>query len=214
MTSNKKMLGVALASIIVLGGCASSPRTPDAPKSTVGTAYGVYHFEGLPARNGFPAVPAASWTPTEWLDLQDIDASCHRQMDPQIPGIAREVFLPSVKVSGGGAIGTASAAVWAFTGVSFVEYLKYAFGSYIGTTTMSYAERYAIARRYVQYACTYYAVGVASANGRLQGIGIIINPFTGDMEGVAPPTGPASRPGDPAPEAPSATSPVAPAPGS
>lgn len=208
MTSfNRRQRGVSLAVIAALSLTAActtpgGPRAPDTSAApTIGGAYGIYHFEGLSARNGYEAVPAAQWTATEWLDLQELDLSCHRQMDPQIPGLAQEVLLPSFKlgVMTGifGAIGTGFAAVKAFTGVSFQDYATYggvaggfsAFGSGIA----SYSDRAKLARRYVQYACMQFAVSEARRAGRLRGIGIIPNAGSSDFRGIPMPQGPASR---------------------
>jgi len=190
-----KMAIALMASASVLAACGTTNGT-DQARSTVGRSYGVYHAEGLPARDGLPAVPAAEWTSTEILDLQDLDASCHRQMDPQIPGVMREVFLPTGRMTlaaaTGGYLGVGHGAVTAFTGVSFSDYAKYgglaSLGQTLPTSAVAYSERYAIARRYVQYACMVYATGYASGHGRLDGIGIILNPFNSDMNGFTPPT--------------------------
>jgi hypothetical protein len=191
--------------LVGLGGCATHTDGP--PPSSVARAYGLYHFEGLAERDGLPAVPATEWTATQFLDLQELDSSCHRQMDPQIPSIVKEVFLPSGRMTlagaTGGAIGTGLGAVNAFTGVSFADYAKYAFGATIGqilpTSAIGYAERYSVGKRYVQYACMVYATNQASASGRLVGVGVILNPFLHDMNGVAAPTGTSAGPQSPAP---------------
>ncbi len=175
---------------------AQGPATP-----TVGGSYGVYHFGGLPARNGYEAVAPAQWTDTEWLDLQDLQKDCRTQMDPQIPGMANQILLPSFKLglSTGvfGALGTGFGAVSAFTGVSFADYAKYGglagMGSAFGSGLVSYADRYNQARNYVYYACQQFAVGEARRSGRLKGIGVIPWAGTGQMKPVARPTGTPSR---------------------
>ncbi len=207
MTSLLRPFGVLLAAFILisLGACATPggarPQADASQPQTVGGAYGVYHFEGLPARNGFEPVPAAQWTSTEWLDLQDLDRSCHRQMDPQIPGLAQEVLLPSFKLGAStgafGALGTGFGAVTAFTGVSFQDYANYggiAGGlSAFGSGLVNYSDRARLARRYVQYACVQFATSEARRSGRLRGVGIIPNAGSSDFRGVPMPQGPASR---------------------
>ncbi len=191
MLNMKSMRGPVIALMAIAG--IATDADAGSRKDKVGDSYGVVRFEGLPARNGYEEVPAAKWTPTEFLDLKDLDASCHRQMDPQIPGIMSDLVLPTAKMVVVGGVAGGLGAVAAFTGVSFMDYAKYAGISMSGTSLLSYSDRRKLAKNYVQYACMQFVVGEARRNGRLKGIGIIPNAFTSKMRGVSMPSGPASR---------------------
>lgn len=187
---------VAMASIAaLLGACGTTGTAPNGGPQ-VGGSYLVYNYGGLPARDGMPAVPAARWTATEYLDLQDLDRDCYEKMAPQIPGAAGEIaklgLTLGVTTAIGGGVGTALGAINAFTGTSFKDYLVYggasAGGSALGSGIGSGMDRYALAKRYVQYACMQFAVSHSQENGRLGGIGIIPWAGSGKARPVAPPS--------------------------
>lgn len=207
MTSFIRPLGVLLAAIITLGlgACGTTgglrPQPAAAQSPTVGGDYVVYTRAALPARNGYEAVPAATWTMSQWQDLADLQQACRTQLAPQIPGIVQEVFLPSGKLAlatalGGGA-GTAAGAVAGFTGVTFSDYLKYgslaAGGSALGSGLATYADRYELAKSYVNYACMQFQVSEVRRFGRLNGVGVGPWAGSGNTLGVPMPSGPASR---------------------
>lgn len=187
--------GVALASIaaLTLSACATGARAPAGTTNLGDGRYGVYHFDGLPARNGYEAIEPAQWTPTEYQDLEDLDRSCHAQMDPQLPSAITEVARMGATVAVPSSIGSGLGAIAGFTGVTFESYAKYAgiasFGSGIGAGI----DRVHMTRNYVQYACMQFAVGEARRHGRLRGIGIIPFPGVGSMRGVSMPNTAPSR---------------------
>lgn len=193
MLNMNSMRGPVIALMAIAGIATASDAHAAKREDKVGGSYGVMRFEGLPARNGYEEVPGAKWTPTEFLDLKDLDTSCHRQMDPQIPGIMSDLVLPTAKMVVVGGIAGGLGAVAAFTGVSFMDYAKYAGISLFGTGALSYSDRRKLAKNYVQYACMQFVTSEARRNGRLKGIGIIPNAFASKMKGVSMPSGPASR---------------------
>lgn len=183
-----------LAFTALLSACASTPQNTN----TVGGDYLVYRYEGLPARGNMPAVPAARWTADEYQDLLALDASCRRQMEPQLPSAAAQIGklgLRNLIGAGIGAgLGTGLGAIAAFTGVSFKDYALYGGlsggGSGLGAGIAGGMDRVEIARRYAQYACMQFATNhTREKSGRLDGIGILPNAGASRARGVANPGG-------------------------
>ncbi len=229
---NTKSLGMRGTSLVLIiaaaiqaTACASVPQGAKVQPDTIGGSYGVVRGAALPARNGFSAVPEAQWTETDWLDMQDFDKACHNQMDPLIPDMADQVALPSFKLAlstgvFGGLLG-GFAAVKSFTGVSFGDYATYmggaAFGSSGGSGIATYADRYNLAKNYVQYACMQFQVNRANKYGRLKDFGVIPWAGAGRMKPITKPTDmPLKRPDesatDPKTDANPPTTPIVPLP--
>ena len=198
------ILAIALATTLSACATPGGPRPQSGARATapqVGGDYLVVRRVAHPARDGFEAIPAATWSSGEWDDLARDDTGCRAQMDPYIPGIVQEVFLPSGKLALstalGGGLGTAVGAVAGFTGVTFGDYLKYgslaAGGSALGSGLATYADRYELAKSYVQYACMQFQVSEARRFGRLNGIGILPWAGTGDTLPVPRPEGPPAQ---------------------
>lgn len=184
-----------LAFAALLSACASAPKQDT---NTVGGDFLVYRYEGLPARANMPAVPAARWTSDEYQDLLALDASCRRQMEPQLPSAAAQIGklgLRNLIGAGIGAgLGTGLGAIAAFTGVSFRDYALYGGlsggGSGLGAGIAGGIDRAEVARRYAQYACMQFAVNhTREKSGRLDGIGILPNAGASRARGVANPGG-------------------------
>ncbi|MDB5237454.1 MAG: hypothetical protein JWL88_556 [Parcubacteria group bacterium] len=169
---NKLSITSALIASLALTGCATAPgpQTTASANTLGGGAYLVGHFPGIPSIDGAPAIAPDEFGPTQFKQLQYLDQQCHLQMDPYIPSAAAQIGGMAGKfglLTGiGGAVGTGLGAIAAFTGVSFIQYLKYgglaAMGSGLGSGAAAASNQYNIAKRYVQYACMQGFVARAS----------------------------------------------------
>lgn len=185
-------LACAIAAIVSLPACTSVSRTlPNEPVNQVGghSGYGVVRFEGLSARDGLPQVAGAEWSPTQFNDLKELRASCKRQVEPMIPNAAKEISAAVSRPVVGSAVGTGLGAVAAFTGVNFVDYLKYGGLASLGGNAGSYTNQYQLAKGYVEYACMQFVVSEARRSQRLKGIGVVVRPFLTSGQGVPMPAG-------------------------
>lgn len=202
---HSKLVGVStLILAMTLSACASGVAKRD--PNVVGGSYLVVRYEGLPARGDQPAVPAAEWTSAEFLDLQTLDASCRRQIEPQLPAAAEQIgklgLRNLVSVGVGAAVGTGLGAIAAFTGVSFKDYALYGGlsggGSGLGAGIAGGIDRAQIARNYAEYACMQWSVNhTAEKSGRLDGIGILPYAGVGRARGVTDPGGASNQRGTP-----------------
>ncbi len=76
MTSTVATLAAAA---IALSGCASAPAPINAKPgtNTIGGAYLVGNFPGMPAIGDRPAVAADPWGPDQFQQVQFLDRKCH-----------------------------------------------------------------------------------------------------------------------------------------
>lgn len=175
-TKTLVLLGLAAISVSACGTTSNNPNE-------LGGAYMVTVFPGLPATGNQPAVAADPFGPDQFRQMQHLDVSCDKQLDPQLPGVVGQVAQAGVRqvptiLLGGVATGRAA---HKHLGADKKRYTNYArdsiAGSVLGGAIANGIDRKEIGDHTAKYACMQGFVARASQKGQLKGVNPV--PWTG-----------------------------------